>query len=127
MDSTIIAAIIGAIAVIVAAVIGVLTHKPKQKENNSTSDTTQKSLPRKYLFIVGCGVGNRVGILPLPPGLSNSPELDEFIDALEHIGLLDNPAIRPIIKARDILTSPNSASLVELWGQLPIILSRTFF
>ena len=106
MDSTIIAAIIGAIAVIVAAIIGIigaLKHESKQKQKEVYRG--QRPKRARYFFLVGCGIGNPNMLLPSSSLKSKVIKMDEFINALERIGFQDNPLIEPIFRARDILES----------------------
>lgn len=98
MESNIISAIIGAIAVIIATIIATLVRR------------SQKRKRIRYCFLAGCGVGNRMALVPLPPGQNDVTALNEFIDALEKIGVRRR-AITLVIKARDRLTSLNSTSL----------------
>lgn len=103
MDPTIVAAIIGAIALVIVAVIGILKREPKQKESETL---------KYYYFLVGCGVGNRIGlVLAVQAVQEDATELNKFIDALQRIGLRGSTAIAPITKARDIFTSRTPASI----------------
>lgn len=65
----------------------------------------------KHLFHVGCGVGNRIALLPLPPGEGDPTGLNELIDALNKIGLSESPETRVIIRTRDMLISQDANSL----------------
>lgn len=56
----------------------------------------------KYLFLVGCGVGERIGPI-LPEGYPT--KLNELIDGLNRIGLSESPETKKLIGIRNTLTS----------------------
>lgn len=111
MDTTIIGAIIAAIATVVAAIIGILKHEPKKKKSTTNNKKPERT---KILFLAGCGFGNRIALLPLPPDEnSDVTGLNEFIESLRKIGVKEKSIMTPIVEARDVFTRPSSKTLEQ--------------
>jgi hypothetical protein len=111
MDSTILAAIIGAAATIIAAALALRNRGKKSTERNDIQ-INRSSTRLVHFFLAGCAVGNRIALLPLPPGSDpHAVVLTEFIDSLRNIGLRGKQ-LEPFIEAREILPSPSTSHVV---------------
>jgi hypothetical protein len=110
MDATIIAAIIGGVASIIGLVI-LVRNKSGNKDHDVIVQTPQIRSHTKNFFTAGCGVGNRIALLPFPPN-ADATGMNLLIDALIAIGVHDS-FIEPIIEVRDTLLSLPSKSLTN--------------
>lgn len=79
----------------------VVLSLPKDDAPVSDPPATQEHQRKKYYFLSGCGVGNKIAILPLPPG-GDDGGFAEFLDYLQKAGLSDNDAYEKIARVQQI-------------------------
>jgi hypothetical protein len=69
---------------------------------------------QRDFLLVGCGVGNRVALLPVGPDSKNDQGLVEFLEAVNNIGLTHHKLVQAIVEARDALSvSPSKEFTAE--------------
>jgi hypothetical protein len=94
MDSSIAAALITAGAALVAAAITVWS-----RGRASSDDTDTLTANLAPFFLAGCGVGNRIALLPTDDSLGNNEGYSDFIEALQQIGL-SSKQLSPFVALR---------------------------
>lgn len=105
MNAAIVAAIIAALGAIIVALIGKFAPNPDSGKNKKSAIVSHKvSEKKRKLFLAGCGVGNRLALLPVPTESDEGASLREFIDTLREIGLRER-VISPIVEIKDRFSS----------------------
>jgi hypothetical protein len=97
----------------------------KQQKKVETSENNfrpaKKPANIKYYFLAGCGVGNNIALLPLPPRPDNSVgELDEFLESLKKIGVQDKSIIDPLLEVRNKFVGPAATDINDEEARLLI-------
>ena len=88
--------------------------KSEKTQKAPQGNTNQKRNLRTY-FMIGCGLGNSIGLAPIPSGQEiDTTALDDFIGNLQEIGIGNGKTTLSIIEARDRMQAASTLQNEEI-------------